>query len=175
MSPETKDREQKALRFADFCVRRLKFGQTEDQIAKGLDFGSPKALYQQLERDGSPVCGVCGQLYPEPDHGKEHKRQRTHKPKPATGRLIKLPPADNANELFREALKRLDYFIDLLQGSEDWRQGEKRFIQAHYDPDSWETVERDQLSQAEWEEICKRQTSTPPLIGLLYPSGFPYP
>ena len=175
MSPETKDREQKALRFADFCVRRLKFGQTEDQIANGLGFESPEALYSQLERDGSPVCGVCGQLYPDPDHQKEHKRQRKRKPKPGTGRLIELPPATDAYKLFREALKRLDSFIGLLRGSKEWIQDEKRFIQAHYDPNSWETIERDQLSQAEWEKICEQHDLDPTIDRSTLPERFAIP
>lgn len=175
MTRETKDQEQKALRFTNFCVRRLKFGQTEDQIANGLGFGSPEVLYQQLERDGSPICEVCGQLYPDSNHQKEHKRQRKRKPKPGTNPLIELPPATDAYELFREALKRLDSFIGLLHGSEEWIQDEKRFIQAHYDPDSRETIERDQLSQAEWEKICEQHDLDPTIERSTLPERFAVP
>jgi hypothetical protein len=49
--------EQKALRFAMFCTRRLHFKQADGQVANEMGFGSADVLYKQLESDGSPVCG----------------------------------------------------------------------------------------------------------------------
>ena len=175
MTGEVIGREQKAYRFVQFCIRRFQKELTEEQIAEDLGYGSAETLYKQLANDGSPICGVCGQLYPELGHGKEHKRQRTRKPKPGTGPLVKLPPATDAYELFREALKRLDSFIGLLHGSEEWIQDEKRFIQAHYDPNSRETIERDQLSQEEWEKICEQHNLDPTIDRSTLPERFAIP
>jgi hypothetical protein len=61
---KVKDREEKALRFLNLCAGRFGSERKEDyQIADELGFRSPAMLYKQLELDGSPVCGVCGQLY----------------------------------------------------------------------------------------------------------------
>ena len=109
MDKATKDQENKVRRFVDFCVQRSHTALTEEQIATRLGFRSPRVLYKQLENDGSPVCGVCGQLYPEPDHHKEHKQKRqTRQPGVGGGRGVKLPDASGALDLFRATLEELE-------------------------------------------------------------------
>lgn len=90
-------------------------------------------------------------------------------------REIKLPPPSEAEPLFRAALERLQYFVGLLHGSEEILKDKKRFVQSHYDPDAWEEVERDQLSQDEWRELCKDLGIDPDTDKSVLPERFPKP
>ena len=170
MVEDIRAREQKALRFADFCVRRLKYGQNEEEIAKGLGFGSPETLYHQLERDGSPVCGVCGLLYPNPDHRGEHKdKRRKRQPGVGGGHREKLPGASDARGLFREALRELDWYISLVGAEESCLEGSlgeegfkgKHFITHTVDRDALEVARREEFTEAVWKELCKEHGVDP--------------
>ena len=92
MDKAAKDQEAKARRFIEYSRLRCATELTADQIAERMTFGSAEALYKQLELDGSPVCGVCGQLYPEPGHREKHRSKRKKKqPGVGGGHRVELP------------------------------------------------------------------------------------
>jgi hypothetical protein len=96
-----------------------------DEILRELEhgglgeFGSPRALYQQLANDNFPVCEVCGKAPEEPDHC-EIPGGRRRRAKADTGTLIKLPSAIAARDLFLDALEGLKVYVYSLDIEEDW-------------------------------------------------------
>ena len=170
MTGEVIDREQKALRFVNFCVRRVKMKMPEEQIAKDLGFRSAETLYKQLANDGSPVCGVCGLLYPNPDHRGEHKdKRRKRQPGVGGGHRVKLPDASAAQGLFREALRELDWYVTLVGTEESWLEGSleeegfegKHFITHTVDRDALEVARREEFTEEVWEELCEEHGVDP--------------
>jgi hypothetical protein len=165
MDRMAKDREEKALRFATFCGYRFKTDLTEYQIASKLGFRSPEALYKQLEIDGSPLCGVCGLLYPEAGHPKEHERKP--QPKLNTETWIKLPNAMNAGGLFRKALEEYNMKLDLVGSEESWLRGKsiRTYIVDRPGPESlW----RESYTEAKWKKLCERYDADPETTDELY-------
>jgi hypothetical protein len=170
MNKATKGQEEKALRFITFCVRRLQTDLTEEQIAAKLGFRSPEVLYKQLELDRSPVCGVCGRLYPEPDHHKEHKqKRRTRQPGVGGGRRVKLPDASNARNLFRRAIEDLDEYLAFVDVEESWLEGNleegqfkgKHFITHSAVRDAREVAVREEFTEEQWRELCEQHGADP--------------
>jgi hypothetical protein len=171
MDKATKDQEEKALRFTKFCVRRLRTELTENQIAADLGFRSPTVLYSQLALDGSPVCRVCGRLYPEPDHRKEHKqKRRTRQPGVGGGQRKKLPDASDARYLFRQSLESLNEFIAFVDIEESWLEGNleeegrfkgKHFITYNVDRDAREVAGREEYTDEEWKDLCEQRGGDP--------------
>src|SRR4051794_5766790 len=105
------DAESKLRRYFLYVTKWLD-GQPEEQIAAGLSFDSPAAMYQRLQQDGFAVCEVCGETPVKPDHFKKHKRRRRAT---QTGEAIELPYVANASELFRIVLDQLAAAVnDLL-------------------------------------------------------------
>ncbi len=125
MDKVAKDREEKAFRFTTFCVRSLKMGLEDGQIATEMGFQSAGMLYKELELDGSPVCGICGMLYPGPDHreedetGKSKRKQR--QPGVGGGHRVRLPDASGALGLFRHAVQSLEEYISIVASEESWQ------------------------------------------------------
>jgi hypothetical protein len=144
---------------------RLK-GLPEDKILRELkhgglgEFGSLRALYQQLANDKFPVCELCGKTPEEPDHCEKLGRTR-RRAKADSEALVKLPPADAARDLFLDALEGLKPYIYSLDIEEDWLWGDKRYITAWVERDAYEVVHRAQCSKEEWEELCERHGANP--------------
>jgi hypothetical protein len=165
-----KDREEKALRFTTFCVYRFKRELTEGQIAAELGFRSPEVLYKQLELDGSPVCGVCGLLYPGLDHREGHKgKRKKRQPGVGGGHRIKLPEARAARSLFRAALKELDLYISFADLEESCLEGNleedgikgKHFITHSVDDNAAEIARREEFTEEQWKELCEQRGADP--------------
>ncbi|MDP9475740.1 MAG: hypothetical protein M3R38_08635 [Actinomycetota bacterium] len=172
MDKGARDREEKALRFTTFCVRRLRTEQTEERIAAGLGFRSPNALYLQLELDGSPVCGTCGLIYPDLDHRDEHEaknKRRKRRPGVGGGHRIELPDASDAASLFRQTLEALDEFIAFVYVEESWLEGNveedgfkgKHFITRSVERDAREAARREEFTEEQWRELCERHGADP--------------
>jgi len=170
MDKAAKDRKEKALKFLTFCARRFSTELTEEQIASELGFRSPAVLYKQLELDGSPVCGACGLLYPEPDHRKEHKKKRKKRqPGVGGGHRIKLPKASDARSLFRQAIESLDEYIAFVDVEESWLEGNleddgfkgKHFITYSVDRDAVEFARREEFTEEQWKELCEQHGGDP--------------
>jgi hypothetical protein len=130
-----------------------------------MQFRSAEMLYKQLELDGSPVCRVCGQLYPEPDHRKDHKqkRQKTRQPGVGGGHRIRLPNARAARYLFHQSLESLNDFIAFVDFEERWLEGNleegrfkgKHFITHNVDHDAQEVARREEFIEEQWKELCE--------------------
>ena len=137
-----------------------------DEILRDLEhgglgeFGSLRALYQQLANDNFPVCEVCGETPVEPDHcekpGGRRRRANTD-----TGTLVKLPPANAARDLFSDALDGLKTYVYSLDIEEDWLYEDKRYITAWVDRDVYQVVRRGECSAEEWKELCERHGANP--------------
>jgi hypothetical protein len=171
-----KDRQAKALRFVNLLRLRFSSGLAEEQIAAEMGFRSAAILHRQLQADGSPVCGVCGLLYPEPDHREEHKdRRKKRQPGVGGGHRVKLPDAGAAEGLFREALGELNQYLYFVDMEESWLEGNleedgfkgKQFITHSVDRDSVEVARREDYkrrgdpTEAAWKELCERYGADP--------------
>ena len=170
MDEVAKNRKQKALRFVRFCAQKFTTELTEDQIATEIGFGSAETLYKQLESDGSPVCGVCGRLYPEPDHREEHKSKRRQRQSGVGGgHRVKLPDAGSASGLFRMALRELEFYISLAEAEETWLEGNiekgefkgKHFLTHNVDRDALEIARREEFTPEEWRDLCEQHGVEP--------------
>jgi hypothetical protein len=139
---------------------------SEDEILRDLEhgglgeFGSLRALYQQLANDKFPVCKVCGQTPEEPDHCEKLGRTRS-RTKADSEALVKLPPADTARDLFLDALEGLKLYTNSLDIEEDWLWEDKRYITAWIDRDVYKVIHRSECSKEEWEELCERHGANP--------------
>lgn len=170
MDEAAKNQEQKARRFVTFCVRRLHKNQADGQIATEMGFRSAEVLYKQLESDGSPVCGVCGLLYPEPDHREGHKsKRRKRQPDVGSGRRVRLPDTSSASKLFRTALEEFELYISLAEAEESWLEGNteqgkfkgKHFITHSVERDALEVARREEFTEEGWREICEEHGGDP--------------
>jgi hypothetical protein len=170
MDKATKDREEKARRFLRFYVLRSQAKLTDGEIANDLGFASPATLYLQLELDGSPVCGVCGLLYPDRDHREEHKDKRKKRQTTlGSGRRVKLPDARAAESLFHEVLEQLKLSVYFVGFEEGWLEGNvekgqlkgKHFITHFVDRDSSEVAWREEFTEEEWRELCELHGTDP--------------
>ena len=170
MNSAATDHERKARAFVEFCIRR--FGdEQEERIAEEMGFGSAEALHKQLENDGSPVCGVCGVLYPEPDHREAHEpKKRGRRSGVGGGHRMQLPAPSRARGLFRQALESLDEFMAFVDAEEGWLEGNvedggrfkgKRFITHSVDRGTPEIARREEFAEDEWRELCERHGADP--------------
>jgi hypothetical protein len=151
--PETTDK--KVTRYFLFYSFRAK-GKPEEYIVSKLGAESAAQLYQQLRRDGFPVCGTCGDYSVDGEHcagveGKRRRRART------TGEVIELPPAAEAAGLFRSAIEGALSEIDGLSHLNEILQGE-RFIGVASEP--WQKTyyfnrKLKDISEDEWEQFCR--------------------
>ena len=87
MVSKSSNPDSKVLRYVQFYAGRT-HNRTEEQIAHGLDFGSPVALYQQLSQDGFPVCPVCGETPAKLNHCTKKKGQRQRRARRGTAQAI---------------------------------------------------------------------------------------
>lgn len=171
MNKVTKDQEGKARRFVNFCRLRFTLGLTDTQIAREMQFRSAEMLYKQLEQDGSPVCGVCGLLYPDRAHREGHKDKRK-KRQPGVGgggRRVKLPDASDPRSLFRRAIEDLDEYLAFVDVEESWLEGNveegqfkgKHFITHYVDREAREVATREEFTDEQWKELCEEHDADP--------------
>jgi hypothetical protein len=164
--------DKRVKRYVMWYSLRLR-GLPEDEIHRELEhrglgeFGSPRALYQQLANDKFPVCEVCGMTPEEPDHCEKLGRPR-RRAKTDAEALVKLPPADAARDLFLDALEGLKPYTYSLDMEEAWLWGEKRYITAWVDRDVYKVIHRAECSKEEWEELCEHHGANSKETDALY-------
>ena len=175
MDSAAADRERKARTFLEFCIRRFDDEQEDEQeerIAAEMGFGSAEALHKQLENDGSPVCGVCGVLYPEPDHREAHEpKERKRRPGVGGGLRVRLPRTGDARGLFRKALAELEEFMHFAEAEEGWVEGGvkegrfegKRFITHSVERGVREVADRREYTEEGWRRLCEELGADPEL------------
>ena len=95
---------------------------SQEEIARGLEFNSPAALYRRLKGDGYPVCPECGET---PVTGEHCPPPRKRAPAKGAGGIIALLPASGAVELFEEALEQFRADITHLARRREYLQGER--------------------------------------------------
>ncbi len=181
MGDVKEDQDKKVYRYVQFYIYRTQ-KVSEQEIARRLGAESPTALYQALQRDGFPVCPICGAT-PEglghcgPPVAKRKRRARQG------GEAIELPPAREARGLFREATQALSKIVDpptppidhngvtfrqmvdsvdLLGDLEEFLQGE-RFVSASvYRPNPDEIIlRRGDFTEEGWIAACKDHGEDP--------------
>jgi hypothetical protein len=82
----------------------------------------PTALYRELGKEGFPVCQWCGAYSADKRFCAKHLKEIEPKSKGGAkylgGDAITLPPAQEASELFREAIAELSRLVDPLHRPE---------------------------------------------------------
>jgi hypothetical protein len=162
----TKERPDESVKRYVIWYHKQLSGQPDEEILRDIEhgglgeFGSPRALYQQLANDGFPVCKACGATPVKPDHC-EKSGGRQRRAKFDSEAPVKLPPADAARDLFSNALEGLNTEVDSLDIEEDWLLGGKRYITAWVDRDVYKVIHRAECSKEEWEELCERHGANP--------------
>lgn len=117
MNNKQRTSEEKQVRYFRFCRLRNKRRSAEDIAARllGPD-SSPTALYRELGKEGFPVCRMCGAYSADERFCAKHLQETEQKRKRGAARLggaaIKLPPAIEAEDLFREAIAELSRLVD---------------------------------------------------------------
>jgi hypothetical protein len=163
----------RVLRYVRFCAGRT-HDRTEDQIAHDLDFGSPVALYQQLSRDGFPVCPVCGETPAKTNHCTK-KVQRQRRAKRGTGQALELPPAKRAEDLFRKAIKNMETGLLYLDSRREFYRDERFDTVSDY-PNASATYAREGFPPGEewdekWRELCIKYGQDPSVDSFYLPSA----
>jgi hypothetical protein len=172
------------LTVARLCVLRGKGAFSEDEIAQQLDFvdetGAPlrEAMYERLEGWGLPGWIV----YPDgggEQIGKEKTKRNPKKPKAqSVGRdKGELPPAEQAESLFRRDLERLRWYVDWLEDMrERYQEQPERWLSYWWHEDEWDTYYRSSFSEEEWGRLCEEANVDPAwesFVVDLKPSGTP--
>lgn len=139
--------DERALRYVNLCVYR-KQRHEEKQIAKKLGCGSPEELYEQLNKDGFPICTVCGETPARPDHCKRKRKARQ------STEEVQLPRPQSAWALFLVALAWLEEDIESLRLYEEHLQGE-RFVTMLDEPEEELLFHRRMFYESDWEQICE--------------------
>ncbi len=91
---------------------------SEAEIAEELGFGSAEAMYIQLQNWGWPEWAVYKDLPQQPRAARRAQN---------TSEAIRLPPANRASELFKEALEDLTQAVEQQSEREEYLQSE-RFV-----------------------------------------------
>jgi hypothetical protein len=166
------------LTVARLCVLRGKGDLSEDQIAQQLGFvdetDAPlrEAMYERLEGWGLPGWIVY------PDGGGE-QIGKLKKPKAQSfGRdKEELPPAEQAESLFRKDLERLRWYVDWLEDMrERYQEKPERWLSYWWNEDDWDTYYRSSFSEEEWRQLCEEADVDPAwesFVVDLKPSGSP--
>jgi hypothetical protein len=157
------EKERALFKVARLCALRGKRDYSEDQIAQQLDFvdeiGAPlrDAMYERFERWGLPDWIV----YPdggEEQFGKEKtKRDLKKRNAQSFGRdKEELPPAEQAEPLFRNDLTRLRRYVNQLQGlRERYQEKPERWLSYRWIEGDWESFDRSDFSEDEWRQLCE--------------------
>jgi hypothetical protein len=174
--------DQRVLRYLKFYSFRMQQQLPEAEIARQLGAESPPALYQALQRDGFPVCPICGATPEGPGHCEPPVTKRKRKARQG-GEAIELPRAREARDLFREATQALSKIVDppappidhndvtfrqivdsldRLGDLEEFLQGE-RFVSASvYRPDPDDVIfRREDFTEEAWVEACEAHGEDP--------------
>jgi hypothetical protein len=181
--------EEKESRYFHFCRLRRE-GYPAEDIAVSLlgPQSSPKALYGDLRKEGFPVCQMCGAYSADETFCGEHLRKTEQKGKRGAtdlgGNATKLPPAGDAEDLFREAIVELNKLVDPLKVLPEDQSGWKRFralrerrhtlgwleeyLQGEHivsysveDRANAPVIYRDNFTAEEWREACEEQGVDP--------------
>src|SRR5215213_674861 len=172
------------LTVARLCFLREQGALSEDQTAQQLGFvdetGAPlrEAMYERLEGWGLPGWIV----YPDgggEQIGKEKTKRNLKKRKARSfGRdKEELPPAEQAEPLFRKDLELLRRYVDWLENMRERYQEEpQRWLSYWWIEDNWESYDRSAFSEDEWRRLCEEYDEDPngeSFIVDLEPSGNP--
>ena len=142
--------DQRAIRYVQLCAHRVR-GSEEGWIAKELGYEAPDALYEQLSRDGFPVCTVCGETPARIDHC-EPMREARRKARKSTEEA-RLPSPQTAEGSFRLALAWLEEDVASLHLFEERLQGE-RFVGMLNEPEGELFLYRRMFYESDWERLC---------------------
>jgi hypothetical protein len=176
-----RDPDNRVLNYVKFYTLKLEEW-SENEIAANLGFDSSNDLYQRLNSDGFPLCPLCGATPVGPEHCEPPKNKRRRSARQG-GEAQKLPPAYEARDLFREAIRALSKIVDpppppsdlsamtprqlvdsrdRLGDLEEYLQGE-RFVSAYvYRPDPDEVVfRREDFTEEGWVAACEAHGEDP--------------
>ena len=139
------------------------YGQSDEEVADNLDFGSPVALYHRLAQDGFPVCPRCGDQPAECRHATESEEQEEQpepKKRKARGdsknsRTRSLPRADAAADLFRKALDKLVREVDELEHRREI-QASGRFVGTDVYQAAGLMIHRESVTPEYWQELQEK-------------------
>ena len=161
------------LRYFKFVFGRAQRWPIE-AIVKDLDdpeINSPQVLYQQLARDGYPVCPECGKAPVNVTHCAQAE-SRKQQPGPGTGRGTELPAALPASELFAHTLRGLLASVTDLEFRHDRSQdgrivGTDAIAGSAYLSRSCEINGKivENFSEEKWDELCARHGQDPAVEG----------
>jgi len=157
------DKEKALLKVARLCFVRAQGAYSEDEIAQQLDFvdetGAPlrEAMYERLESWGLPGWIVY------PDGGGEQIGKKKERNAQGVGRdKGELPPAEQAESLFRKDLERLRWYVDWLEDMRERYQEEpERWVSYWWHEDDWDTYYRSSFSEEEWRRLCEEANADP--------------
>ena len=156
--------EEKILLYRLFLAAREK-GHSGDLIASELKEGSAAALYQKLGRDGFPVCKECGEYSATqqlcPVHLDECRGKRRRRARGGSEEAEALPtPKSSVIDLFREDMKRLEWYVGMLPGLKERLRAE-RFEAYQWFEDDSDLYHREGLPEEVWREICEEHGVDP--------------
>lgn len=151
----------------------------DEELARNLGFGSSQAMYRQFRNWGLPEwlidepegSGPPGESA-QPSSGKKRRQARMG------GEAVPLPPANRAEQLFREALEALSSYMEKPEPASDAPAGfmdvtfteqstlasleeqlqAGRFVGdmvSRPDPRDVYELRREDLPQQEWEQACE--------------------
>jgi hypothetical protein len=135
---------------AMLCFLRSQSNSTEPEIAAKLGFGSPEAMYLELEKVGLPRWIVKH----EGETIQEWSSKKKRRAGSIRGEAQELPPAKGASELFEQMLVVLKGHVESLEHLRERLQG-RRFVaeNIYRDPIIWT---RNRFSKEQWAKICER-------------------
>jgi hypothetical protein len=122
MNTAQKNPDPRALRYLQFVTYHHRTELSDEEIARQLGFGSPKALYQRLISDGYPVCAECGATPVKGEHCPQPRKRAAAK---GEGGTVELPHASGAVELLERALERFRADITHLPRRREYLQDER--------------------------------------------------
>jgi hypothetical protein len=188
MNKRPRTPEGKQARYFLFCRLRNE-GCTAENIAIRLlgPDSLPTALYRELGKEGFPVCQWCGAYSPDKRFCAKHLKEIEPKSKGGAkylgGDAITLPPAQEASELFREAIAELSRLVDppapsgdkhgweaFLEGMEadhnlfrleEYLQGEHIVSYSIEDRGNVPVIYRKDFTAEQWEEACEEFGASP--------------
>jgi len=140
---------------------RREGGQTEEEIAEKLEFGSPEAMYRQLQNWGLPAWLVGGDS-PKEDPGTKPKIAR--RARKGGGEVVELPPAADAGPLFRKVLERLLGQVDRLPQRVEHLQDGRFIVERDTSGDFGEvfgTLRREDYAEEEWRKFMEQRGEDP--------------
>jgi hypothetical protein len=147
--------EEREYRYVRYVAFRHQGFTNEDAATKVAPELSAPALFQDLRRDGFPVCESCGEYSVSQDHCEGTETRRKRKPRRGSGRKVELPPAADAEFLFREALDDLLRSLEVLSHRREYLQDE-RFVASEAVEYTSVHSRNDWPEDEEWQELCDK-------------------